>query len=41
MSKSLSLLVFLKRQKKDPNGKMPLYIRVNKLEIAEPQKIEK
>lgn len=28
MSKSLSLLVYLKRQKKDPDGKMPLYVRV-------------
>jgi len=28
MSKSLSLLVHLKRQKKDPHGKMFLYVRV-------------
>jgi hypothetical protein len=28
MSKSLSILVYLKRQKKDPEGKMPLYVRV-------------
>jgi integrase len=28
MSKSLSILVYLKRQKKDVQGKMPLYVRV-------------
>ena len=28
MSKSLSLMVFLKRQKKDSQGKVPLYVRV-------------
>ena|SRR5258708_4352483 len=28
MSRSLSILVYLKRQKKDADGKMPLYVRV-------------
>ena len=28
MSKSLSILVYLKRQKKDAEGKIPLYVRV-------------
>jgi hypothetical protein len=28
MSKSLSILVYLKRQKKDAQGKIPLYVRV-------------
>jgi len=32
MSKSLSILVYLKRQKKDAQGKIPLYARVNEWE---------
>ena len=32
MSKSLSIFVYLKRQKKDVQGKIPLYARVTECE---------